>query len=101
MPVNRMVTRFWQQSGSQIHTTDFNFIPGDIMATAALSGTTGGGTQFAGIVSAASVRGGEESFGPWWQWRSTLFREQMTHLTVGIATGQNQTAQGVFVLSIF
>jgi hypothetical protein len=101
MPLNAMTTRFWQQSGSQIHTVDFNMIPGDIMVTAALSGTTGEGTQWAGIVSAASVRAGEESFGEWWQWRSSLFREKMARLTVGLATGQDQTAQGIFTLFIF
>jgi hypothetical protein len=101
MPVNGMKTRFWQQTGSQIQTSDFNMVPGDMFVTAALTGTTGGGTQFAGIVSASSTQAGEESFGEWFEWRSALFREGLRTLTVGIATGQNQTAQAVFSIFIF
>jgi hypothetical protein len=101
MPVNKIITRAWQQSGSLIHTSDFNFIPADTLVIAGLTGTTGGGTQFAGIVSASSASGGEETFGGWWQWRSSLFRKGMRTLTVGIATGQNQTAQAVFSLFFF
>jgi hypothetical protein len=101
MPVNGMKTREWQQSGSQIVTSDFNMVPGNIFVTVTLTGTTGGGTQFAGIVSASSTQAGEESFGQWWEWRSALFRQGLRTLTVGIATGQDQTAQAVFSLFIF
>jgi len=68
-------------------TSDFNMVPGEMMGTAALTGTTGGGTQFAGIVRASSAQAGEESFGQWWQWRSALGRKGLRTLTVGIATG--------------
>ena len=101
MPVNGMKTRFWQQTGSQIQTSDFNMVPGDIFVTAALTGTTGRGTQFAGIVSAASTQAGEETFGEWFDWRSSLFRQGLSRLTVGVATGQDQTAHAVFTLFIF
>lgn len=101
MPVDRIMTNAWKQTGSQVHTIDFQFIPADMMVTAALTGTTGEGTQFAGIVAASSVDGGSESFGEWWQWRSSLFRRKMTFLTVGIATGQDQTAKAVFTRFIF
>ncbi|MFZ1071109.1 MAG: hypothetical protein WAN73_10830, partial [Methyloceanibacter sp.] len=101
MPVNGIKAREWQQSGSQIVTSDFNMVPGEMMVTAALTGTTGGGTQFAGIVRASSAQAGEESFGQWWQWRSALGRKGLRTLTVGIATGQDQTAQAVFSIFIF
>jgi len=101
MPVNGIKAREWQQSGSQIVTSDFNLVPGEMMVTAALTGTTGGGTQFAGIVRASSAQAGEESFGQWWQWRSALGRKGLRTLTVGIATGQDQTAQAVFSIFIF
>ncbi|MGF7159555.1 hypothetical protein FHS85_001174 [Rhodoligotrophos appendicifer] len=106
MPVNDMMTRFWQQSGSQIHTVDLNFAPTHTFVTAALSGTTGRGTQFCGIVGARTRPrpGGEEfpeTFGNWFQWRSSLFRQNMTSVTCGIATGEDQTAQGLFTLSFF
>jgi hypothetical protein len=96
-----MATNFWQQSGNQIQTMDINFPPRATFVTAALTGTTGEGTHFAGIVEARSRPrpDGEEvveNFGGWWQWRSSLFRERLTSLTVGIATGEDQTAQAVF-----
>jgi AraC-like DNA-binding protein len=76
MPVNGIKAREWQQSGSQIVTSDFNMVPGEMMVTAALTGTTGGGTQFAGIVRASSAQAGEESFGQWYYVRSALFITQ-------------------------
>jgi hypothetical protein len=101
MPVLNMSTDAWQQSGNQVHTIDINFAPHATFVTAALTGTTGGGTQFAGIVAARSRPrpDGEEvveTFGGWWQWRSSLFRERLSSVTVGIATGQDQTAKACF-----
>jgi hypothetical protein len=101
MPVNRISAREWQQSGSQIVTSDFNMIPGEMMVLTALTGTIGRGTQFAGIVSASSAQAGEESFGQWWEWRSALGRKGLRTLTVGVATGQDQTAQAVFSIFVF
>jgi hypothetical protein len=101
MPVNNMRTLEWQQTGSLIETSDFNMVPGNIFVTVALTGTTGEGTQFAGIVRASSTQAGDESFGGWFNWRSALFRKGLRTLTVGIATGENQTAQAVFSLFIF
>jgi hypothetical protein len=71
-------------------------VPGEMMVTAALTGTTGGGTQIAGIVRASSAQAGEESFGKWWQWRSALGRKGLakTPSTVGIATGQGPDGPG-------
>jgi hypothetical protein len=101
VPIVAMRTRFRQVSGSQIFTTDIDFPPQDTFVTAALSGTTGGGTQFAGIARARTrptPEGPEvpESFGSWFEWRSALFRERMSSVTCGIATGTDQTAQAIF-----
>lgn len=101
MPVLNMSTNFWQQWGDQGQTLELNFPPRSVFVTAALSGTTGAGTQFAGIVQARSrpqPDGAEitETFGLWYQWRSSLFRHRMSSVTVGLATGQNQGAQAVF-----
>jgi hypothetical protein len=52
-------------------------------------------------VSAASASGGGESFGAWYEWRSALFRQGLRLLTVGMATGKDQNAQGLFTLFIF
>jgi hypothetical protein len=52
-------------------------------------------------VSATSASGGGESFGAWYEWRSALFRQGLRLLTVGIATGKDQNAQGLFTLFIF
>ncbi|MGE4248158.1 MAG: hypothetical protein AB7F09_02130 [Parvibaculaceae bacterium] len=101
MPVTNMATTAWRQSGSQIHTTDINFPPRSAFVIAALTGTTGGGTQFAGIVSlrARPEPDGEETtetFGNWWEWRSSVFRQRLSSVTVGVATGKDQTAKAVF-----
>jgi len=101
-----MQARFRQVSGSQIFTSDINFPPQDTFAIAALSGTIGGGTQFAGIAAARtrpSPTGPEvpESFGDWPSWRSSLFRAKMSSVTMGIATGTDQTAQAVVTLFFF
>src|SRR6476469_4617182 len=37
MPVNGIKAREWQQGGSQIVTSDFNMVPGEMMVTAALT----------------------------------------------------------------
>lgn len=101
MPVNSIHTRFWYQYGDLIRTSDFNMIPGDIMVTAALTLTTDRGAHAAGIVSASSTSAGDESFGEWYEWRSSLFRQGLARLTVGMATGEDQEAQGLFTFFIF
>jgi hypothetical protein len=101
MPVNSIHTRFWYQSGGLIRTSHFNMIPGDIRVTAGSSLTAGEGAQAPRIVSASSASAGDESFGEWYEWRSSLFRQGLRLLTVGMATGEDQDAQGLFTLFIF
>ena len=101
MPVNNMATTAWSQTGGQIHTTDINFAPRSTFVIAALAGTMGGGSQYAGIVSVRSrpeVDGQEvtETFGNWWEWRASVFRQRMSSVTLGVATGKDQNAKAVF-----
>ncbi|WP_119274565.1 hypothetical protein [Taklimakanibacter deserti] len=101
MPVINMATTAWKQSGGQIHTADINFAPRSTFVIASLTGTIGEGTQFAGIVSVRSrpqIDGQEvtETFGGWEQWRSSVFRQRMSSVTVGVATGKDQAAKAVF-----
>jgi hypothetical protein len=101
-----MRTSFRQVAGSQIVTADIDFSPQRTFVTVALSGTIGGGTQFAGIARARTrptPAGPEvpESFGDWPAWRSALFRERMSSVTWGVATGTDQTAQAVVSLFFF
>jgi hypothetical protein len=101
MPVNGIKVREWQQSGSQIVTSDFNMVPGEMMVTAALTGTTGGGTPVR--------RNCQSIIGPGRRGivRTVVAvalgtgRKGLRTLTVGIATGQDQTAQAVFSIFIF
>ena len=106
MPVNSMQTRFWSQFSNDdflTRTSDFNMVPGDIMVTSALTLIIDGvNAQAAGIVSASSVQAGDENFGNfYWQWRSSLFRQGLRLLTVGVGTSPGTTAQGLFTLFIF
>ena len=106
MPIIAMRTNAIKQSGSQVSTFDIDFPPRDTFVTSALSGTTGGGTQFCGIARARTrptPDGPEvpEAFGAWFDWRSALFRNRMTSVTCGVATGQDQTAKACFSLFFF
>lgn len=106
MPVNNMRSVFWQQWGSQIVTREINFAPAPVFVTAALGYTSGGGAHFAGIVSIRSRPNADgpeipESFGQWYEWRSTIFRPRLTSVTIGIATGKDQGAQGIFTFFDF
>lgn len=106
MAVNNMSSIFWQQFGGQIVTKEINFAPAPVFVTAALSYTSGGGAQFAGIASIRSRPNPDgpevpEFFGQWFEWRSTIFRPRLTSVTLGLATGKDQGAQGLFTFFDF
>jgi hypothetical protein len=106
VPVVNMRSSFRTQSGSAIRTNEITFAPTDTFGTVALTWTTGGGAQAVGIVGVRSrprPDGDEvsESFGEWPDWRSSTFRNRMTSVTWGIATGSDQTAKGLVVLHFF
>jgi hypothetical protein len=106
MPVVGMRTNAYTISGSQIFTTDINFAPRDTFAIASLVRTSGGGQHACGIAGLRrrpSPQGAEvpENFGSWPNWRASAFRQRMTSVTFGMATGGDQTAKAVFTLYFF
>jgi hypothetical protein len=85
--------------GAGYHFTDINMAPSAAGVQVALRGTTGAGTQFAGIKHFRRRRpdGSDEDvdFGEWPTWRSNIFEPNLTSITCGVANGTDQIGWGV------
>jgi hypothetical protein len=87
----------WQdvyRNGSGYGTVDVNIAPSTVIAMINLTGTTGGGTQFAGIKHfrrrLPSGADQDVDFGEWPNWPDVIF-ERVSSVTFAVATGANQT----------
>jgi len=80
--------------GNGYHTIDVNVGPGNISASIALYGTSGGGTQYAGIKSYRKSSGDVVNFGEWPSWPPVIW-DNVSLITFGVATGSNQEAWSV------
>jgi hypothetical protein len=84
-------------SGNFVGSYELNFAPSYVVAWAALSKTTGGGTQACGI---AGYRDRDANgvdhwhgLGNWVQWPLFVAGPNFTNVTIGVATGSDQWMQ--------
>jgi len=81
--------------GDGYHTIDVNIPPAQIAAQIWLHGTTGGGTQYAGIKHYRQrLSDGSDlphDFGEWPSWPPVVF-DFMSSITFAIAAGEDQEA---------
>jgi hypothetical protein len=81
--------------GNGYSTIDVNIPPASIYATVCLNGTSGGGTNYAGISGyrkrLPSGADQDINFGPWTSWPPSV-SDFMSSITFAIATGDGQEA---------
>jgi hypothetical protein len=86
---------WFKGSGDGYHTIDVNIPPAQIAAQIWLHGTTGGGTQYAGIKHYRQrLSDGSDlphDFGEWPSWPPVVF-DFMSSITFAIAAGEDQVA---------
>lgn len=86
---------WWQGSGNGYHTIDVNLAPAWMTGEVQLYGTSGGGTQYAGVKSYRQrLSNGSDlnhDFGDWPSWPPLIY-DYISSFTFGIATGSDQDA---------
>jgi hypothetical protein len=94
MAVTQIQGHWFSGSGNGYTTVDVNLPPDWVYTTVALHGTTGGGTQYAGIKHYRqrldSGADKDIDFGDWPSWPPSVF-DRISGITLALATGQDQT----------
>jgi len=94
MAITSVQWNWFSGSGNGYHTVDVNIPPDTVIVQATLFGTTGGGTQYAGIkhLRKRMPDGSDQDvdFGQWPNWPPIVF-ERVSSVTYGVATGSDQT----------
>lgn len=99
MAVTQIQIHAFSGVGNGYHTRTVNMPPSRVMVQASLRGTTGGGTQFAGLKGFRRrlPSGADEdvNLGEWPSWPSSAF-DNMSSVTLALACGADQSAWGTF-----
>jgi hypothetical protein len=97
--VAAIVGQSWSQVegwGSGYHTKEVQIPPGRASAFVSLFGTSGGGTQYAGIVRfRRRLPDGSDQViesGDWPNWPAAFTDPSISSITFGVATGRDQGA---------